>query len=71
VAVHKEKLPDVIKRRGLVCEVYECPQVVSSHPSCEAEKAVCRAGRCEPDVPEGAAAPNVPTEPIPDEPETP
>ena len=68
VAVHKEKLPPVIQRRGVVCQEYNCTQVVSAHRTCEAERAICREGQCVPDIPEGPKNPAVKTEPIPDEP---
>jgi hypothetical protein len=53
-AAHKDKLPTVLRRRGQACEDYTCAQVVSSDPTCEATRAVCRAGKCVPDVPEGS-----------------
>jgi hypothetical protein len=68
-AVHKEQLPEVIKRRGPVCSEMSCAQVVSTHASCNATGAVCRSGQCVPDVPGGAApAPSgVGVEKIPDD----
>lgn len=69
-AVRAEDLPAVIKRRGHICEDYACPQVVSTHLSCNATKAVCREGACVPDVPEGAAEgpKGIGEEPIPEKP---
>ena len=69
-AVNKAKLPDLLKRRGIVCQECACAQVVSDHPSCAAERAVCREGRCVPDVPAGSPPlqEGVGVEPIPDSP---
>lgn len=64
-AVNAEKLPELIRRRGIVCDDYVCPQVVSTHPSCSATRALCREGKCVPDVPAGAKAPEgIGVEPI-------
>lgn len=69
-AANKEKLPQLLQRRGIICEDYACAQVVSDDPTCSATTAVCREGKCVPDV--KASAPTgvqgVGTEPIPDEP---
>lgn len=67
-AVSKEKVPDVLKRRGVVCEEYACAQVISDDPSCGATRAVCREGKCVPDVPAAApgATEGVAVEPIPE-----
>lgn len=68
-AVNKEKLPELLQRRGIVCQEYACAQVVSDDPTCSATAAVCREGKCVPEVPDSAKAPaGVDVEPIPDEP---
>ncbi len=49
-AVHKDKLAEVLQRRGVVCGEYACAQVVSDDPTCAATHAVCREGKCVPEV---------------------
>jgi len=67
VGVNREKLPDVIRRRAVLCGDYQCTQVVSADESCEAELSRCNAGRCEVVLPEKKAAPEgVGVEPIED-----
>ena len=68
-AVNQQSLPELMKRRGIICQDYVCPQVMSTHPSCQAKGAVCRDGRCVPDIPAGAEEPaGIGVEPIPSEP---
>jgi hypothetical protein len=68
--IHKEKVPTVLQRRGIICEQYICPQVISDHPSCVAEEAICQDGLCVPLLPASGRAPaGIGVEPIPyDEP---
>lgn len=69
-AARSDALPEVLRRRGIVCAEYACAQVVSDDPTCSAERAVCREGKCVPDVP--ASTPPAPegigVEPIPEQP---
>lgn len=68
-AVRADALPDVLKRRGITCPEYACPQVVSDDPTCAAERAVCREGKCVPDVSPSATPPaGIGVEPIPETP---
>lgn len=67
-AVNKEKVTELLQRRGSICQDYACAQVISDDPSCGAERAVCQEGLCVPGpatAPKGAAGIGV--EPIPDE----
>lgn len=54
--VAAEKLPLVLLRRGEVCNDIMCPQMISSHPSCNATEARCEGGVCVPDVDPNATA---------------
>jgi hypothetical protein len=54
MAVHKDKLPSLLQRRGQACDDYTCAQIVSSDPSCDATRAACRDGKCVPNTPAGA-----------------
>ncbi len=66
--IQRDKVRDVLQRRGIICAESACPQVISDDPSCAAERAVCQDGLCVPDVPAGAGGPaGIGVEPIPDE----
>lgn len=66
VGIHKDKLQDVLYRRVVACKEYVCAQAMSTDPSCEAARAVCRAGKCVPDAPAGKpGAGGLGVEPIP------
>lgn len=68
-AVHNEHLPAVLQRRISYCADEVCPQVMSTHPSCAATKAICQASRCVPMVDTSPSLPpaEVAIEPIPEE----
>ena len=54
--VAAQMLPQVLLRRGEVCGDIMCPQMISSHPSCDATAARCEKGICVPDVASGASS---------------
>ena len=64
--VRKDHVAMLTKRRQPVCSVIACAQGMSDDATCNAQKAVCQAGVCVPDV--GAAATKkTKVEPIKDE----
>lgn len=65
IGVRADRVADLAKRREPVCGVVQCAQQLSDDPSCTATKAVCRGGRCEPDVGGAATMKPTPVEPIP------
>jgi hypothetical protein len=67
VGVHKDKLQELLYRRVVACKEHLCPQVMSSDPSCEAKRAVCRGGVCVADAPPAKKSDGVGVEPIRDE----
>jgi hypothetical protein len=68
VAVNRTAVPQIVQRRSAVCPDYVCTQMVSTDSSCAATRAVCREGKCIPDVPADAAkADGVGVETIPDD----
>lgn len=70
VGVNRDLLPEVLRRRGIVCAEYACAQVVSTDPTCGAKRAVCQEGKCVPDAPAKSApeAQGIGVEPIPEAP---
>lgn len=67
-AVSKSAMSELLRRRGVVCAEYACAQVVSDDPTCAAERAVCREGKCVPDAPASTAPEGIGVEPIPEAP---
>lgn len=68
IGVRADIVAALAKRRAPVCSGVSCAQSISDDPTCTATKAVCKAGKCEPDVGTSTAAPAVmptPVEPIP------
>lgn len=66
IGVRADVVASLAQRRAPVCAGVSCAQSISDDPTCTATKAVCRAGKCEPDV--GAAPAGMkptPVEPIP------
>ena len=50
VGINREHIPQLAVRRTGVCQTYECTAQKSDHQSCQAKKAVCKGGRCVPDL---------------------
>jgi hypothetical protein len=69
IGVRADVVAALAQRRAPVCASVSCAQAMSDDPSCSATKAVCKAGKCEPDVagaPTGAPTMKpTPVEPIP------
>lgn len=67
IGVRADVVAALAQRRAPVCGAVSCAQSLSDDPSCTATKAVCRAGKCEPDVGGAGATGTKPTpvEPIP------
>ncbi len=68
IGVRADVVAALAQRRAPVCSGVSCAQSVSDDPTCTATKAVCKAGKCEPDGAASMAAPGMkptPVEPIP------
>src|SRR5688572_23950045 len=50
IGVRADVVASLAQRRAPVCGGVSCAQSISDDPTCTATKAVCRAGKCEPDV---------------------
>jgi hypothetical protein len=65
IGVRADVVAALAQRRAPVCASVSCAQSMSDDPSCTATKAVCKAGKCEPDVGGAPAMKPTPVAPIP------
>lgn len=68
VGMNRASIPTLAQRRTAVCSDYQCVAQVSDDPSCNAQRARCRKGKCVPEIDEASTPPaGVGVEPIADE----